>query len=484
MILTPFLLLGYLVNREFVFSGRLEIETDFSQPLPRVGDFFPWDRVSINQKDSLGYSASIIGEPVYFDLKLPRPFKQARAEISYENKGVSVFQIGVQASAYDWEYQLKPIENRYLDKLAWTKISDGGLTLFERKKKFDKISDFLATPPPLNQIVTYNYKLNYDFRIPNYQPTSGLEIDRTLRGRHVFYTYLDGEPLDFSFKIQDINRHAGPAPVEIDVYQRDKMIYTNSLVDDGIIDGSGRAGEKRALRIFLPNLARGVYKIEIKASDDIFISGLKTKEHLLAVLNHLYLADNKNYQDSLPDIQTRATTVFTNGRRISFGTAHPTALQTIKIGNQNFKIKEAHQQYSLKPVRTKPGELLTIFSPQSDLQIETNGLFSFTRESFFDPLVNEFEGDWDLTPEVNYLITTYQSPQKINELEQGTVDFDLAPLYFKDNHLRLAFSLPGLAGGQEIKLRRLKFTLEREPITVSNFWSRLLDYFSRIFKKS
>jgi len=478
LILLPIFILSYLLDKEFVFSGKLVVVKNFRNNSPFISDFFPWERVGdIKRDEQRNYYQSIISEPVYFDLKLPRPFKKAKVEITYQNDNLPFFQIGAQASPYEWEYQLKPLENQYLDRIDWPKIQENGVTLFQREKKFDTIDDFLKNLPDYNKIVVYNYKLDRDFRIPNYKPGGGLEIEKTIRGRHNLYTYLENEPLDFTFLVQDINRHPGPDSLEIIVYRRDEEIYRTTLPDDGITDDSGKPSEKREVRVILTDLTPGVYKIELKAGDDIFIRKIKSKEHLLILQDRLYLTDNEEYKDSLSDIETSPSTIYTNGRRLVLETPHQKSVQTLKINNDNFKLEEAHKPFIYKVFHDQPKDILTsIYLPKNDIIIETSGLFSFSKESFFNPFITSFKENLDLNAlGINYIITSYQSPKKEDNWKIAITDFDLSSLYFKNNSLRFIFSIPGIEKDKEIRLKEIKFILEREPITWKNFWPRLFN---------
>jgi len=487
LILIPIFVLGYLVKKDLVWSGEMVVEKDFGQSSPFILDFFPSERMSAVGKDAGGYYQSITSEPVYFDLKVPRPFSKIKAEITYDNKDVPVLKLGAQASPFDWEYQMKTLENQYIDRLDWPKITEDGVTLFQKEKKFASIKDFLKNLPATNKIAVYDYNLDYDFKIPNYEPGKGLEINKTIRGRHTLYTYIGkGEPLDFTFTVQDINRHLGEDSLEAVVYAKNKKIYSAILPDDGITDESGQASAKRELNILLKDLPTGVYKIELRASDDIFIRQIKTKEHYLVFANRLYLADNKDYADSLPDIGTEAINFYTNGRKIVFQTAHQEARQTVKIDGAPLAIDEIQTRYGYDiPPKKKAGELVKIYTLKNDVAIEADGLLAFSQESFFNPLLASLRNNLDLEQEgIGYLITSYASPAKQGEGKVTKIEFNPNQFYFNNNQLRLVFSLPDIASGQEVKLRKIKLILEREPITLANFWPKAKKYIWKIFGKN
>jgi hypothetical protein len=476
------LVLGYLVDKELVISGKLIVKKDFDHSSPFIADLLPWQRVAgIKQDDQGNYSQEILAQPVYFDLNLPQRFTKGTAEITYKNDLTAcptLLQIGGQASVNDWEYAMKPLENQALDRLNWPKVTENGVVLYEREKKFNTIDEFLNNLPNTKRIAVYNYKLDYDFKIPGYKPTKGLEINQTIRGRHVIYTYIDGEPLDFIFIVEDINRHVGADLVDIIVYKKDQQIYSASLPDDGIGDESGKSSGERKIKIAPPDLASGVYKIEIRASDDIFIRNIKTKEHLLAFANRLYLADSDEYKDSLNGIKTKPMTIYANGYKIMSSAAHQTSEQSILINNlvepNNYEIElaEAHKQYSY--FNLNPGNIVSLYSPKNDILIEGDGLFSFAKESFFNPLLDSFHGTELEAMGIDYVIANYQSPKIADGWKVAKADFDLSQLYWRNNVLRFALSIPDIEC-QDIKIKEIKFYLEKEPLTWSSFWQKALN---------
>jgi hypothetical protein len=476
------MVLGYLVDKELVISGKLIVKKDFGHGSPFILDLLPWQRVAEIKKDDQGnYSQKILDQPVYFDLNLPQRFDKGTAEITYKNDSIdcpTLFQIGGQATPNDWEYAMKPLENQNLDQLDWPRVEENDVVLYEREKKFNTIDEFLNNLPDISKIAVYNYKLDYDFKIPDYKPTKGLEIDNTIRGRHTIYTYIDGgEPLDFTFTVEDINRHVGADPAEIAVYKKDQRIYNTTLPDDGITDESGESSEERKIRLLPSNLTQGTYKIEIKASDDIFIRNIKTKEHLLAFAGRLYLADNDEYKDSLSDIRTKPTTVYAKGYKIITSAAHQTSEQTIRINNltepndYEIELAEAHQQYSY--YNLNPRNIVSLYSPKNDILIEGDGLFSFSKESFFNPLLTTFRDESELEVlGINYVIADYQTPKTIDGWKVATADFDLGRLYWRENTLRFALSIPDIEC-QDKKIKGIKFVLEKEPLTWGKLWEKI-----------
>jgi hypothetical protein len=261
IIALPVFLLGWLVYKDLVVSGELTAVYNFKDLSPFITVLRPQSRVSEPKAEAGNWYQQIKEQPVYFDIRLPRHFNLAAVKLIYQNIDQPIFELGAMVDKDRWVFDLKPVENRivnflFSDKFHWSYITSGRTVLFQKNPHFKTVKEFLENLPPQELIATYNYKLNYQFRIPDYQPKAeGLEINKSLRGSHRMYTYIKNEPLDFSFWIQDVNRHFGDDYVSIDVYQGDNLIYSDFIKDDGNMTDNLKMSAikevKISLRIYL-----------------------------------------------------------------------------------------------------------------------------------------------------------------------------------------------------------------------------------------
>jgi hypothetical protein len=163
----PAILLFFCLWQYYGLSGVLKTETNFSSPAPLITDFFPAARVS--KKADL----SLIGEPVYFEVRMPRKFNSVKVELEYINKDQPVVYLGARqknAPGEDinaWHYNLKMIENKLIDGLSWEKISHDGLTLYQRRARYSSLEEFFAQPPILDTVAVVNYDLASKLLLPS-----------------------------------------------------------------------------------------------------------------------------------------------------------------------------------------------------------------------------------------------------------------------------------------------------------------------------
>ena len=163
-----------------------------------ISNFYP-DSFYLNQSD-------IFIEPVFFNVKVPRLFPRGQATIVFRNPDQDLFQIGVK-NRQTWNWQYLPLENKILDKLDWFKVSENGITLWQKEKKYLSIQEFLThlpqstdylhqergvkiatvnyhfsdLPESLRQgeeVIEWNVETNYDYVdyiIARYQPPKELD---------------------------------------------------------------------------------------------------------------------------------------------------------------------------------------------------------------------------------------------------------------------------------------------------------------------
>ena len=163
----------WLVWQNVIPSGYLRIENDFSQQInsslffsPQqkfISDLYPADRVSPIETDASGRCwQQFFSEPVYFKINLPRSFEKVRIKIFYQNIGQPLLQIGlmkINQGSNNWAFQLQPLENQIFDQLNWYKIVKGGVTLWQKNKKFNTVEQFVNHLPVSERLATFDYNL-------------------------------------------------------------------------------------------------------------------------------------------------------------------------------------------------------------------------------------------------------------------------------------------------------------------------------------
>lgn len=455
----------WLLYMAVVPFGKINYVYDFKGDNYFIKKFTPDTRVLGPQNGKL----KIIGEPVYFSLNTQRTFDKSRLVLKYRrcdegklcnSMSLPVIESGVLTDKTIWRYELGPIENHIIDQLAlvWDVIDEDGTLLLQREKKFSSIDEFLSSELTRSEIALYNYDLDLEYLIPDYQASSEEKnIDLPIRGPYQFYTYVKDEEFNFNFSIVDININNDLDPVDLLLYYKDELIESRHLDDDGIEPESGKASEDRELKIQLSNLPEGIYKLEVRANDDIITKKIRTRQSKLAFINKIWLSDTGKENFKL--------TLFTDSREIGAKTANPNKLQAIRIGNTELNLEETYKQYNIK---TKTAST-TIVLNKDDLVISGDGIFSLDPGSLINPNIRKVDANLDVNKDgINNIIADYTSPDKRDGWNFASVDFDLKQAYREKGSYGFIFVIPGLRADDErddwIEVDEIRVELEGKTL--------------------
>jgi len=474
-------LLFFLAVKAVAPTGSLSVTTDLVRPSPFISEPKPSERLAAAAADDSGRTlAPLVDSPLYLDLTPPSAFDAVTMTVRFTNRNGALVELGALASSIDEQFDPRPAAAPLLDSLDWTRVSSGDLTLLERDRRFASVDEFFRQPPDPKQVAVYRARFDVPFSLPGYRPAGQpREIDVSLRGRHRLLTYVQGEPLNFTFYLQDMNRQAGADPVIVSVYRLGaaEPIARTILEDDGDTADDQHSSKLRAAAISVTDPPDGVYQIELTADDDVFVRRIVTGQSKVVFQDRVYLGDQVGYSDDL-----RPVTVFTGGQELQARTPHLESVQTLRVAGRPLEISEPQTKY----VRRLPAGagLTPVVSTRHDVLLETDGLFAFAAGDYFDPLpltVSWYTTAADLKAlGVGYILTTYEPPENDGGLDQASATFDAAKLArTEDGAYRFAILAPGISEEpRDLRLASVTFTLDREPLSWRNALSRLVRLFT------
>lgn len=405
----------------------------------------------------------ITGDPAFFFVHPHRGFETIEAEIQFKNNGARLIEFGGLAAREPEVYDLHPLQNTILDELDWPRITQEGITLYQRNPVFTSVGDFLAQEPERARIATYQYDLKRPFILSGYMPSSLTQtIDVSLRGGHIFKTYIKDESLDFTFEYMDMNRDEGSDAVEVIVFNAlGEPVADAVAFDDNNRSNNAVASSKREMRVQAHGLAEGVYKVELRSSRDIFWRRIITKQHKIVFQHQVFLADEVGYQHT-----PRPVRFYTQAKRLVWQTRHVEGVQTVSIGREKLEIARPYERYI---VDVEEAGLIPMLAPRADVIVETDGPVAFSREHYFnpDPVPLRFHTNIDRLS-VDYVIAHYTPPQQTGEWLTQRVVLDARVLDLQDGTWKLVFSIPGIDEQEaSVEIGDLHLTFRR-PALLSN----------------
>jgi len=428
-----FLIKGLAPGGEVVYS------TDFQKKKHFFSKLSPQERLETEE----GGEIKIIGNPVYFNIATPRSYNRAELSFKYKNQGNTEVGAGVLVDGKLWRYQVKPLENQIIEDLLgkWSFLKEGGLVLLQKEPKYNSLREFRQNPPAREKLAVYNHDPDFSFVLKDYTPTSTVQkIDTPLRGNYQFFTYIKNEPLDFSFVFQDLNQNKDPDPIDLNLYFQDKIILSKHLDDDGIETDSGEIGHPGKIKLKASDLPEGLYKIELRAGDDIVTQEIKSRQKVISFANKIRLFNPLGEQNK----------IYTDSRQIRAKIIDPANLQTIKISTpddttiQEFTIPQTYKQFEAS---LPNNEVKVLEMDKGGIIISGDGVFSFSPRSLLNP------GYPKPSPElekqgIDYVLARYNQPQKEGEWSEAKAGFDLTSAYREEGKYGFMISVPGLKAGE------------------------------------
>jgi hypothetical protein len=473
-------LLAFLAYQAVAPEGSVSATSFLARPAPFVSEPKPSERLAVPVEDPLaGTVRPLVDSPLYLDVIPPSSFDSITETVRYVNKGGALLELGALASSIDDQFELRPADNRLLDSLQWNRVASGQLTLLERNHRYASIDEFFGDPPDLSNLAVYRAKTDIRYRPADYQP-AGLvrEMEVSLRGRHRLLTYVQGEPLNFTFQVQDMNRQEGADPVIVSVYRLgEKEPFTRSILeDDGNTKDDQRSSKLRAVAVSVTDPASGVYQIEFTASNDIFIRRIMTSNGKLVFVERVYFGDHVGYSDVVKPL-----TVYVDGQGLVARAAHLESLQTLSVDGRPLVLGEPQTRY----IQRLSVGLRPVVSPKRDVLLESDGLFALSREEYFNPLpftINEYSAASDLAARgIDFILTSYEPPETDGTVSMAQATFEVSKLARTvEGAYRFAILAPDvIVRQQDLGLISVTFTFNREPVTWRNALTRLVRMFSQ-----
>lgn len=142
-------LLGVLIWRDLAVSGRFTIHDDLASYHPWISRLFPEGRVSARVRAEGAWQQTLLQEPVYVTVRLPRSMQRATLRLRYVARNLSSLKVGLQqtaAAGNPWRYELRDVPlvsgaeeqtTQHIFSLAQAEVQEGRIRFIVAAPQYD-----------------------------------------------------------------------------------------------------------------------------------------------------------------------------------------------------------------------------------------------------------------------------------------------------------------------------------------------------------
>jgi len=364
-------------------------------------------------------------------------------------KGDSDLDIGVYRD-YAWKpLYIKNLENytpvrQFGDVVIYAKDDNGNYT------DYDTINEWISgNILEDSSIGLYDYEIDPEILMNRYATNENeyTQINQTFRGTHSFLVYLkDG--LNLTLGVQDLNWYNGSDEYSVELYDiNNNLLFNDTILDDGIIDNSGKRMPPQFKSFLKSGLREGIYElrlVNIKGENDGADSTIIS------------------LQINTDKIITQGTILPLNPSKLFFNLNQNTALKfNAWQGNavQNISISGGMDK-EIVINKSLLGKWVPVELPEGSYNMDIKGNlyisganFAFTNDSIFYPYrydLNKVNSEWIITS--NYEVNIDE-----NEWITSKKLFKSSDLELLDDKT-MVFGLRKI-GGNEVTLDEYTITL-------------------------
>ena len=438
-----------------------------------IYDFKPAERIDAASSSKL----RLVAEPVYFSLYAPRPFDSATVTIRYRDKLASsapIIEIGVLGDKLTGRYELKPIQNDVVDRYRFSllRLEDTAERLvLQADKHYNSVAEFDQDLKAGNLkgcaggtascVATYNYPLNSRFSLPDYSAAAPTVITQPLRGALQFYVYFKPGAWRLAFDFVDLNLDKGQDPITVNVYSGTEIVTTENIPDSNPTPDNGQSEEKHLT--LGGQKASGLYRVEVKVSDDIVMAKLNSSSDKISFINRVW-----------PVSGSGSLTLFTDASYVGASTVNPASLGNVSFGGARFELDKTYKQFSFSG---REGVNKIILN-KDDIVLENSGVFALSAASLINPSAQKIDRYFALADPVKYIIASYERPLEEDGIKTAHATLDLKNAVNENNKYTFLISVPGLDGA----VGSSEY-LEIESISLKLKGKTVFDKIGEIFKK-
>ncbi len=442
------------------------------------------------------YSWLIRKTPLVITVSLPRVAEKLHIRISLQTSDAPLISYSLE-SADSVHRKEQILWSQFLNDLQWERISDDGLSIWQRTKtvagkktsitRYDTVNDFRRQPPPATQIGVVAYDAFSFLRPSSYTPTTASrKFPVALRGPQSIYFYAGDEMIDWAFAKTDLNFSEDADVVRVNLVRLDAVTTLGTgvvrhqvIADDGVVAATQTPGRPAQIHIRAQGQP-GMYRLDLDTTDDVVFQNITTTQHVVGMHGSLNIAAGPAYRGVPDEAEFRAATIRLNSPKFTIMANHPDGKQIIEVGGKDINIRRTKAKFPValsqnagvvdfvvaKPdVSIQAGDSLLTFS---SFTLPTGNMPGATTISLYPTA--DVQG-------VNYLIAPYV-PLPAGSMVSVDQDITTAEYGIMNKKIRLELQVPGIDEHQyDVGLSAV-----RVDVTPGKFpWDKVISKIRRLF---
>lgn len=459
--------IGWLLFERFPPSGVFVAQTVLDGRSAWIQPFLPAQRTTSPGLQAEGWVGQrLTADPVYFTARTPGPYQSVDVELEFRAQKQPLVELGIVRDAEGKELEMQPLYSSELASSRFRSVQDLGYValgvpdarLVDAKP--EGLATWLATTSAMTPSDTGAVSKTYPL---------------ALRGSHDFYVIpVDGK-IQVQLTLQAANRAQGGDIAAIRVFRGEEELDRSAIGISGSLDQ--RLSSKVERTIEIPAAIPGVYRVQVIASDEVFIRSIRTTSKHWVIGPRYIAGDQVGYATTTASVQ-----VWTNSRHLVAETFHTEGLQQIKFGTARGYLQRTHEQIRLDR-STDVEEITTLIAPQGDVRFIGDGFFAVSPEAFFEPRPRRLTDATDTSlDKISAIRTAYIRPEELgNDWKKQTLSFGLRP---DQTNVRFVISAPGMAArAAAVDIRSIRLIYHREVGAWSSWWSILRQELAQAWKR-
>ncbi len=453
-------LLGIAVVIFFVYANFFQEHSyDYYYDIGSAKDNFlsPAERISDKVSDSDYNSRNLTSQLVYFSIPISSNSDAINVSIKFKDNFPENGKLYIgPRDREEWHYKQYLVYSKLIETLMqeYNYEYNNGLILINLNNTNNyTIDQIMSNPENLSiKLITDQNISMKGLKLDNYKP-GNFEINTALRESTEFYVYVKGN-LKVNVEKRDLNwydiNESGADELKIILYDLNGHIIANSTIrDDGITGKQIDKSNKNTIsgELLTDNLEEGVYRLVLSNNGDMIITKISLNQNKIVANKRVFLAQSNAYfnnfdkknqlffkSPSLSSPKLAVKTYHNNGINQTINITN--SLNSSSLTSYSLDIPTFNEDHFI--VLSNSESLYKIIPEKSDIIISAPGYFSFSEDSWFNPLpygkfVYKNDINYIKSIEGDYILVAYTPVISEGEWKEGSINIGTDNVYISNN---------------------------------------------------